>query len=159
MTDGTDTCSASVNVLIDFVSIDNVVITNPNCGAIQGQLLVNASGGTGNYTFSVDNGLTFQSSPLFNPLDTANYTVILLDQNNCSDTSFASIVGVDSLRFANVLIKQPCDNQVLGEITLNVSGGTPSYQYSIDGGATFSSSNSFTSLVPGLYSILVRLTW
>jgi len=155
MTNGIDTCSASVNVDIDFVNIDNISVINPTCGAVEGQLTVSASGGTGNYTYSVDNGLTFQSSPLFNPLDTANYAVVLLDQNNCSDTAFASIVGVDSLEFDDILVTHPCDNNILGEMTFNVIGGTLNYQYSIDGGTTFSSSNTFSGLNQGVYNILV----
>ena len=42
-----------------------------------------------------------------------------------------------------------------GTITINPSGGTPPYDYSIDGGANFSGSNTFTGLAPGTYNIVV----
>jgi hypothetical protein len=47
-----------------------------------------------------------------------------------------------------------------GSITINATNGTPPYQYSIDGGETFtpSSNNSFTftNLAPGIYTISVK---
>ena len=38
----------------------------------------------------------------FNNLDTASYTVIMVDQNNCSDTMIAVLDGVDSLQITNL---------------------------------------------------------
>lgn len=43
-----------------------------------------------------------------------------------------------------------------GRIVITGSGGTGVYQYSIDGGATFGSSNTFSSLSNGTYYIAVR---
>lgn len=43
-----------------------------------------------------------------------------------------------------------------GVILINVTGGVPPYQYSIDGGATFSTNNQFTSLTAANYEVVVR---
>ena len=43
-----------------------------------------------------------------------------------------------------------------GSIQLIVSGGTPPYQYSIDGGSNFQTSNSFSALPANTYYILVK---
>jgi len=48
-----------------------------------------------------------------------------------------------------------CDN-TNGTISLGATGGGGGYQYSIDGGATWTFSANFTGLGPGAYNILVQ---
>ena len=43
-----------------------------------------------------------------------------------------------------------------GEIIITASGGTGSYEYSIDGGISWSTSNAFTGLGEGSYTIAIR---
>ena len=43
-----------------------------------------------------------------------------------------------------------------GTITMNTSSGLSPFQYSIDGGQTFSESNIFENLMPGSYDVFVR---
>ena len=49
-----------------------------------------------------------------------------------------------------------CGNN--GSIIITANGGTPSYQYSINGGTTYQSSPVFTSLSGGTYSVMVKDT-
>ena len=49
-----------------------------------------------------------------------------------------------------------CFGQSNGTITVNVSGGSGSYQYSINNGSTWQNINTFTGLSAGTYTILVR---
>ena len=59
MTNGIDTCFASVNILINTISIDNISVNHPNCGAVEGDIDISVTGGTGNYSYSIDNGINF----------------------------------------------------------------------------------------------------
>ena len=44
-----------------------------------------------------------------------------------------------------------------GTITINgAAGGYGTYEYTIDGGATWQASNSFTALIPGFYNVKIR---
>lgn len=57
-----------------------------------GSLTVSAAGGSGSYTYSVNNG-PFQTSNVFNALTPGNYTVTAKDANNCTGTLTATVPG------------------------------------------------------------------
>lgn len=57
-----------------------------------GSLTVSAAGGSGSYTYSVNNG-PFQSGNVFNALTPGNYTVTAKDANNCTGTLTATVPG------------------------------------------------------------------
>ncbi|MEN9700162.1 MAG: hypothetical protein RLZZ301_1360 [Bacteroidota bacterium] len=156
MTDSTNTCYDTVTVFVSYPQIDNIATVNPTCGSINGSITATSSGGAGGYTYSINNGVNFQNNGLFNNLDTAVYNVILVDQNNCSDTVQAILAGVDSLQITNLSsVTTTCglDN---GVISFGVAGGTPAFQYSIDNGTTFSAASNFNNLAPGVYPIYVE---
>lgn len=56
----------------------------------------------------------------------------------------------------SIVTFQNCNNNQTGSIVLFAGGGIPPYKYSINNGATFLSSNSFTSLPFGLYNIVIK---
>jgi SprB repeat len=60
-----------------------------------GSLTVSATGGSGSYTYSVNNG-TFLPSNVFNALTPGNYTVTAKDANNCTGTLIATVPGQPS---------------------------------------------------------------
>jgi gliding motility-associated-like protein len=154
MTDSINTCYDTITISVSYPQIDSITTINPTCGSINGSLTATSSGGAGAYTYSI--GAAFQTNGTFNNLDTANYTIIMVDQNNCSDTMMAVLDGVDSLQITNLTsITTTCglDN---GTIDFDVAGGTPNFQYSIDNGTTFSAANNFTNLAPGVYPIYVE---
>src|SRR5688572_22264194 len=66
------------------VVLDSVIIENTLCGADDGRIEVVASGGTGSYQYSLDGG-ALQSSPIFENLSAAGYTVTVVD-NECSQS-------------------------------------------------------------------------
>ncbi|GAB1450156.1 hypothetical protein MASR2M47_02120 [Draconibacterium sp.] len=49
-----------------------------------------------------------------------------------------------------------CNGQNNGVITVNTAGGSGSYEYSINNGSTWQTSNTFSNLLPGNYTVLVR---
>jgi len=154
MTDSINTCYDTITISVDYPHIDTVTTINPTCGSINGSLTATSSGGAGGYTYSI--GAAFQPTGTFNNLDTALYTIIMVDQNNCSDTMVAILNGVDSLQITNLTsVTTTCglDN---GVIDFDVVGGTPIFQYSIDNGTTYSPTINFINLSPGVYPIRVE---
>ena len=156
MTDSTNICYDTITLFISYPQIDNIIENNPTCGSSNGSLDASASGGAGGYTYSIDNGLNFQPTGTFSGLGINNYTVILVDQNNCSDTMQAALIGVDSVVISNMVVTTTTCGLDNGIIDLTITGGTPTYQYSLTNGSTFSASPVFNNLVPGTYQVYVE---
>ena len=131
-------------------------VVNVSCfGLNDGSLSVNASGGTPPYQYSIDGGITFQANNTFNSLSAGTYNIQVDDAQlgiaSISITISEPAVFTQSATISDVL----CCGSNDGEISLMASGGTSPYQYSIDGGLTYQSSNIFNGLSAGLYNISI----
>ena len=155
MTDGINTCYDTVEIAVDFPVINTINATNPFCGGINGEIEISSSGGTTDYQYSIDDGLNYQSSSIFTTLDSLTYQVILLDANNCTDTSTITLTGVDSLFIIDLIIENSSCGNDNGSINFNGVGGTPVYQYSIDNGLNYSTTSSYTNIAPGTYELIL----
>jgi len=117
-------------------------------GAADGEITASISGGTPNYTYSLD-GVTFVNSAVFSNLSAGTYTVYYRDANGC-DTSEnitlnnpADLSGVVSIT-TQVSCFGVCDG-VLDFQVDNILTGTSPYTYSINGGG-FQNSSTFSGL-------------
>jgi gliding motility-associated-like protein len=152
-------CSVTEQALLlnsPGVLIDNVTVQNETCGAGNGQFTLIASGGTGALSYSIDGGLTFQAVPLFNGLSAGTYALLVEDQNGCS-TNQSIIVGNESAPvIASVLVTNTTCASDNGALVITVTGGAPPLEYSIDNGLIFQTSNTFSALPSGPYTVIVR---
>jgi endonuclease/exonuclease/phosphatase family metal-dependent hydrolase len=131
---------------------------NETCnGQSIGSITVTASGGSGSgYTYSDNNGSSFQSGNLFSGLAASSYTIVVKDGNGCSSTGqVVTIAQPSAVTFTTSHANETCNGQSIGSITVTASGGSGSgYTYS-DGGS-FQSGNLFSSLAAGSYTIVVK---
>ena len=97
---------------------------------------MNASGATAPYQYSIDGGNTWQNSNTFNTLTAGTYTIDIKDNNNCSDNINITITEPNQVNISTSFTEPSCHGGSNGSISLNVSGATAPYQYSIDGGNT-----------------------
>lgn len=67
-----------------------ITINDTNCGC-DGGMTIFADGGFPPYSFSIDNGLTFQMFPIYNNLCQGNYVVIVNDVSGQTFTNFATL--------------------------------------------------------------------
>ncbi|MDA9774047.1 gliding motility-associated C-terminal domain-containing protein [Saprospiraceae bacterium] len=135
-------------------NITEVSSTNTICGSETGSITILANGGTGQLEFSID-GINFQVSNVFENLPTGIYSVIILDENNCSDLMEAQVFAEDAPIITEVSsIGETCGNEN-GSITIIANGGSGQLEYSIDG-INFQTSNTFTDLPADIYSITIR---
>ena len=150
----TGTISATVTQPSAITATTTVV--NVLCfGGATGSITVNASGGTGAYQYNL-NGGTYQAGNVFNGLTATNYTIGIKDANNCSTTIIASVFQPEMALAATVATVNPvCNGAATGSITVAASGGSPGYQYALNGG-TYQASNVFNGLIAGTYTITVK---
>ncbi len=135
-----------------------VVLTDPTCGASNGSIVITGAGGDGGpYSYSIDNGVTFQASGTFTGLAAGNYDVVVEDGSGCQVAGTETLNNAGGPSIDNVAVTDPtCNGDTDGSIIITASGGTSPYQYSIDNGVTFQASNTFTGLGAGVYDIVVE---
>lgn len=149
-----------VELPMSGVTIDNVVANGPLCaGQFNGTLEVQASTTGGAITgYSIDNGLSFQSTSVFSQLNDGSYQLVVENDLGCVDTTTVELADPDPLSIDAFNQQNPtCAGDANGSLNLEVSGGDGGpYQYSIDGGATFQNTGEFTGLSAGIITVQVK---
>ncbi|MCC6727220.1 MAG: proprotein convertase P-domain-containing protein [Saprospiraceae bacterium] len=139
------------------ISTNQVEITAPTAISASASvnsdvITVTASGGTGSLQYSI--GAAPQSSNVFSGVANGAYTVTVSDANGCTATTSA-LVAVNTLVVAaNLTTGIRCFGESNATLTVSVAGGTPAFQYRLNGGAP-QSSNVFSNLGPGSYTVQV----
>jgi uncharacterized protein (DUF2141 family) len=130
--------------------------TNAACfGSSTGSVTVAGSGGTAPYTYSINGSNIFGSSGTFSNLAAGSYTVTVKDSNDCTTTQLVTIAQPIAPLSASASATNPACSSGLGSISVLASAGTSPYTYSLNGGA-FQTSNTFTGLAAGSYTVNVR---
>ena len=111
------------------------------------------SGGTASFLYKLDGG-NYQPSNVFTNIPNGTHTATVKDANGCEKTVTFSISVLPPQ--ISVLLTQgvSCHNGSDAIITVNASGGIPSYLYSLNGG-TPQTGNVFTGLPAGNYTVVV----
>ncbi|MFT5070399.1 MAG: gliding motility-associated-like protein [Chitinophagales bacterium] len=150
-----DSTSLSLTPLNSPV-LDSILTTDPSCLGADGSIEVFASGGLAPLSYSIDNGLTFQASNVFNSLIASSYNVVVEDASGCPVSQITQLTAPSQMAFVViVIIPSTCGNDN-GEIDILLTGGTAPFNYSIDNGLSFQSNNEFTNLPPENYTVLVQ---
>jgi gliding motility-associated-like protein len=137
------------------LQLDNLVVVQPTCAGADGSIQIQVSGEIAGLRFSIDNGATYQVSPIFSGLSVGTYYVLINDDNNCPVGSIVTLSNANAPVMDDIQISQPSCAGNDGSITIQASGGGGGYQYSIDGGITFQATASFQNLGAGNYNIIV----
>ncbi|MEL6651226.1 MAG: hypothetical protein AAFQ87_10525, partial [Bacteroidota bacterium] len=136
-----------------------VLVSNPiDCaGNANGNIVIQASGGTGPYQYSLQ-ASPFSPDSSFLNLSAGTYSIAIEDANNCLLNGSYTLIEPDPLVLAtdNVLMVD-CYLNASGEVDLGASGGTQPYQYATLGQA-FSPSDIAGGLPAGNYQFVVQDT-
>ncbi|MBI4931790.1 MAG: SBBP repeat-containing protein [Bacteroidetes bacterium] len=139
----------------------NVTSTNLTCnGSGNGSISITASGGPLPYLYSDNGGSSYQAPNTFSNLSASTYTVVVKDNWGCKTSSYSVSITQPAVLSYSVSSSNvtSCMSGYNGSITVNASGGTTPYRYSDNGASTFQSSNIFSNLAPGTYSVTVKDT-
>ena len=153
------TASATITKPASAVDLVSSAIVNVNCfGGSTGGFVVTATGGTSPYDISMTAPVTSTitaATQTYSNLAANAYEVSVQDANGCIDTVIVNITQGTQVTYTTV-VTDACNPNNDGSITFTASGGTAPYQYSIDNGTTWSSTDAFTGLAAGTYNILVE---
>ncbi|MGK0307432.1 MAG: hypothetical protein ACI8RP_000384, partial [Urechidicola sp.] len=153
-------CPAIVTQTIQVSDIEtNLTKTDVNCfGNNNGSIEIEATGGIGAYQYSINNGVDYFDSGIFNNLEPGTYNVIAIDDIQCE--TIVQTVNISqpltSAAFTFSTVGISCSNNEDGIITVNATGGSAPYDYSRNNGISFQASNTFEDLPFGSYNLVVR---
>jgi hypothetical protein len=140
-------CSVADSIILDVVgSVDifAVYISNASCpGACDAVIEVTAAGGTLPFTY------TFDSDSC-----TGYMTLYVTDAKGCRDSTEIFIFSDSNIEVLAISTSPSTPGQSDGSVEVEVEGGIPPYQYSLDG-ISFQASPVFSGLPPGAYCIFI----
>jgi gliding motility-associated-like protein len=142
--------TVEINRIAPFFA--NADTTNPLCkGLSTGQVVFNPIGTTGPYDYSIDGGVTYVPTNIFTGLAAGTYNFKVRDINGCVKDTAIIITEPTQLTASAFTASATCPNND-GSIDITGGGGTPGYEYSIDNGVTYQTSNQFLNLTIGNYN-------
>jgi gliding motility-associated-like protein len=148
-------CSTSAVVSLSSVSGPTLSIVSQasvNClGGNTGTATVNASGGTGPYTYTWMPGNLSGISQT--SLSAGLYTITVSDANLCTGTGTISVTQPTAGITGTITTTPTGCGTSVGSATVSASGGVPAYTYSWS--PTSGSGTSISGLAVGNYSVLV----
>jgi uncharacterized protein (DUF2141 family) len=119
-------------------------------GQSTGGISLNVTGGTPGFTYAWSDGPTTQNR---SSLNAGTYTVIVTDANSCTATTSATVTQPSTaLSVTPTATPLNCFGDASGMISLAVTGGTKTYTYLWNDGAT---TQNRTGLSAGTYAVTV----
>ena len=129
---------------------NNVIFSNITCfGYNNGEILITPTGGILPYSYLWSHSAVFTDS-LADNLNPGNYSISVIDNNNCIEVTNVDITQPDPLIIEVTKEDITCFGMEDGYISLSMFGGTPEYTYNwLDG----YEETSADMLPQGLYNI------
>ena len=154
--DGTYGAQESFSFCIDSCVIIAELDMTPvsAAGAMDGAVRIAASNGNTPYRFSIDGGNNYQFANLFTDLPAGEYYVAVRDRDDCVYRDTFLLTTCDMEVVVTTLDESEVGAQD-GSISFLVQGGTPPFEFSIDGGLTSQLDTIFDSLSATDYMVLV----
>ncbi len=141
-------CSSTVEVSLGL-NLESIPV-GTQCGeANTGSIDLTVSGGTGNYTYTWNNGATTED---LMALDPGNYSVTVSDSNGCTGISNTTVEESTELEAVCESEEIPCGGQADGSVDVTVTGGSGDYTYEWSNGEI---TEDITGVTAGTYEVTV----
>ncbi|TNE50074.1 MAG: T9SS type A sorting domain-containing protein [Bacteroidetes bacterium] len=146
-------CAATYTVTIDEPTVleANASATGETMqGANDGTATAAPTGGTGSYTYSWSNG---ESTQTITNLAPGTYTVVITDENGCTDEQSVTVNSFNCALSAQANIQDvSCFGLNDGSVSVEMSGGAEPYSYNWSNGANTA---TLEDLTPGTYTATI----
>ena len=152
-------CTGIVNFTITQptpLTFTSVAVPASCNGVCDGQITITANNATPPYTYSSNNGLSFQVSNILTGLCPGNINVVVKDANGCLANAVVNIAQPTVLTSTQGFVNPQCYQTPTGQISFVPAGGTPAYTFSVDNGTTFAPANPVTGLMAGVYNVVIK---
>jgi ELWxxDGT repeat protein len=132
-------------------------VTDVTCyGANNGMITVTNANGVAPFQYSIDGGLHYQTSNVFNGLAPGTYTITVVDANGCTGFITKTINQPTQIVVTLNTVQSTCFGLSTGTINVSVTGGSPAYSYQWLGPSGYSSAQlNINALATGNYSLTV----
>ncbi len=155
-------CS-SISPIQTILSPDPLVITSidfhrDDCSDLLTRIDPQTQGGSGPYRYFIrrTDSDEFQSFKPQDKLSNGSFILLVMDQENCQYT-YSQIIELNTQQlFFKLNIDSTCQEDSNGTVVIQALGGSPPYQYSLDGGAHFQKDSVFENLSKGNYHLIIR---
>ena len=147
------TITEEVPALVNVPNFEEVRITDTSCGAANGQIVVQVSGGIPPYQFFV-NGNMSTTGLTVTDLPGGNYQLEIVDAVGCRVQTQANLGSISPPVVSNLVVNDTSCGETNGSAILTVTGGTSPLGFSLNGGNN-QSNGTFTDLPVGSYTIEV----
>jgi SprB repeat len=155
----TTTCSATATALTitqpAVVTGTTSTTSASSPTSTNGTATVVATGGTGAYSYSW-NTTPVQTTATATGLGVGTYTVTITTANGCTGTATATVTAAVCNLAVTATAGTIACNGGTTTITATATGATGAVEYSRTGGAPFQTSNVFTAVPAGTYTITAR---
>ncbi|MCB4797964.1 T9SS type B sorting domain-containing protein [Neotamlana laminarinivorans] len=145
---------------IEIISPDELTATVALTTALtceDGELTIYPVGGTAPYSYFINSTTDFQGTATYTVTSAGTYNITVVDYNNCTTETSITVEALDAPTFNVNVTDILCYNESTGVIEFNVTNANGySIQYSIDNGATYSNSSTFSNLDAGTYSTIIQ---
>lgn len=158
------TNAVTINQIPDLDLNLNLDSATVNCfGESTATIIANATGGLGNYSYTLLNTANTiiagpQASGMFTNLPAGNY-IVRVDSSDCNEvSSVITITNPTQLIISNLEVNNVlCFGGTNGSVSIQTSGGTGTVQYAISPNLNqFFNTGTFNNLAPGSYDIIVQ---
>ncbi len=140
---------------IDGPIIDSIPTDSSYCGKNLGRAEIFSSDGTPPFTYSLDSGVTYQTSSVFDSLAPGFYYAVIQDSKGCL---YLDSLVIDSIPAFDMLGANPfsanCGNQN-GYVLVTVENGAQPVEYGLSL-SNLQSSDSLGGLSPGNYTVYAK---
>jgi gliding motility-associated-like protein len=146
----------SITIDQDNATIDILAVEAAFCGNDSGSVLVNVPL-TGTFEYSIDGGLSWQSEPLFDNMNSGTYQVTVRNASGCRGFKNVTIgdendLGIQLMELKNV----NCPYAPNGAIKLALGGGESPFEFSIDEDLNIYPIADFQNLDVGAHTIYIN---